>query len=117
MKTRTDAELNAIIHRWIKADEPPQPEILLLNTGDGRSYLKDERPPNYCGDLNAIQQAERHLITDETATDWVAHVVNIAHPALGWMNAGRITACNVVLNATARQRAEALVRVIEGGAK
>lgn len=104
MKTRTSEELNAIIHKWMKADEPPQPEILLLNTGDGRSYLKDERPPNYCGDLNAIHEAEGKLQIEKIwlMTAILAEVVDPGFP---------------IAYATALQRAEALVRVIKGGAK
>jgi hypothetical protein len=103
MKTRTDEELNAIIHKWMKADEPPQPEILLLNTGNGRSYLKDERPPNYCGDLNAVHEAENQIFELQQA--WENYVRHITDTCVEPADA---------LHATARQRADALARVIEG---
>lgn len=111
MKTRTNEELNAIIHKWMKAAEPPQPEILLLNIGDGRSYLKDERPPNYCGDLNAVHEVERKLKPSE-GWEYAELLVKMIRDQETIMPYYEQTW--LVANTTARQRAEALASVIEG---
>lgn len=68
--------------------------------------------PHFCNELQAIQLAERRLIEDDHVPSWVAYLVDIVIPDLGWANAGRISAANACLLATARQRAEALVKTL-----
>jgi hypothetical protein len=100
--TRTDEELNRIIHRWL-GFVPSEPLI------DGQIFTYGHRPDNswgeivitdYCSDLNAIHEAVKKL-PEGPYTWWSNHLMQIVGTHLKSVNAG------------ARERAEALVAVIE----
>lgn len=65
--------------------------------------------PNYCNDLNAMHEAEK-VLTHEQQIDYSRHIGKMVTSHLpasraAWMDYG-------LINATARQRAEAFLRTI-----
>lgn len=105
---RTDEELNRIIAEWM--GWKPQ-SVYTTQDHDGTDIVcKGGQPrPNYCRDLNACHEAENKWCEQDGPMD-----VNHPRYLLGH------TLYNVIVpyteqpfRATARQRAEALVRVIE----
>lgn len=115
--TRTDAELNRIIAEWVGwVYYMPTPEAIsrgypgypywMHNKYAGAGFTGELiHPPNYCTNLNAIHEAEKKL--NDSQIDQYKHRLQIAVT-----EKERISQCT-----TARQRAEALVAVIEGGTK
>jgi hypothetical protein len=67
--------------------------------------------PAYHSDLTAVHNLEMCCITDEDVPDWVAHLVDIVVPALGWDGTGRIRAAEACLRADAEQRVAALLKL------
>ena len=121
---RTDAELNRVIAGWMGLN-------LEDYTGHPDNPVKAEiAPPNYCTDLNAIQQAVMNLPDHDKyefkdgsiakssrcayVTFLMANYEGISIKDFEWSpmgpDAGYIFD---ISNTSARQRAEALVRVIE----
>lgn len=100
---RTDDELNAIIANWMpgcrpesgRFDEFPEPE-----------HWIDQEDHFFCEDLNACHEAEERLTDGQfDMFRWILWD-SVKQPTINaWFRAH--------LSATARQRAEALVRVIE----
>lgn len=60
--------------------------------------------PNYCGDLNAMHEAERVLKTWD-------HFVNY-HAWLGYCGGNKLVQLHECITATARERAEAFLRTL-----
>jgi len=107
---RTDGELNRIIAEWhgVVAEEGGDGFWYLflrdrkLGTGAGLSFDHAWAVfcPHYCTDLNAIHEAEKKLGNDKVIP-YVRFIGNLVESG------------TPLMFATARQRAEALVAVIE----
>lgn len=73
--------------------------------------------PDYCNDLNAMHEAEKHI------KDWPRYVKQVAKVIAGCPDATRAggtivnVAAAVLIHATARQRAEAFYRVMNTNTK
>lgn len=126
---RADTELNRIIAEWCGWKLIPSRDIYISGqlhavpeewespNGDYHDEL-----PNYCRDLNAVHEAELRL-DDKLSRRFDGHLLRL----LGFdkfivmfNDDGSSTEefaemCRLLRRATARQRAEALVRVIEEG--
>jgi len=136
---RTDDEINRIIAEWCGWKWEPHTYGTCLRDPSGaivnNNYAEVWRLPNYCRDLNAVRDAESKLSDDQqfqlirvlTGLDesfdrlhkidpkrfpkretWIEDYMH----RLGWDQVWAFC-----LQATARQRAEALVKVIEEGEK
>lgn len=96
----SDEEINQAIAEALgrKYHKPTEAE---LKRG---SYYQYE--PNYCGDLNAMNQSERCLPATERDVyqDWLARVVD--------RERRMATVTWLCINSTARQRAEAFLRTL-----
>lgn len=101
----TDTEINQTIAEYIGYKPLP-----ICTDMTGKPFDGWDEPPNYCGDLNAMHEAEKLLskfdkgdysyyLEDECGTD-------------GWkiMNSEDKFA---IINATAKQRAEAFLKIIK----
>jgi len=75
-------------------------------------------PPNYCEDLNAMAEAEKEFLKEQTATyygiKYCSYLTNLRNAATVLGPTGRVIAVNesLVVSATARQRAEAFLRTL-----
>lgn len=96
--TRTDKELNRIIAEWC-------PDV--VNRYYGPCGTND-----FCNDLNAIHEAEKKLGTDWEMDVWFGKLDEIVNKGLPKFK-NSIAGAIAVTQATARQRAEALVAIIE----
>lgn len=65
--------------------------------------------PNYCKDLNAMHRAEQFLATYPSA-EWNNYIMAL-HAVTGSNPDGKLTEIARIVNSSARQRAEAFVRV------
>lgn len=118
---RTDEELNRIIAGWAGTGSYVD-EVGLIQlpmATDGQSW---DFSPNYCRDLNAVHEAVMRLLNSkpgywDRAWFWGLHqLVTGIDSHDGWGEVDARSCCDTS-NATARQRAEALVRVIEESKK
>lgn len=103
---RTDQELNRIIAEWYRSDLPDS-GVSVAEFGESPPFY-----PSYCTDLNAIHEAEKKLTEVWQIEMWFVEldgIVNSGLPKFKTSFAAQIA----VTQATARQRAEALVAVIE----
>lgn len=116
---RSDAELNRIIAEWMGVTAIEEDDgfwylwLGNLRLGSGAGLSNDHAwvvfCPNYCIDLNAIHEAEQKL-TDNEHINFQWFLFESAYNGSNSQTAERMR-----VSATARQRAEALVKVIEGG--
>jgi hypothetical protein len=101
-----DEQINIAIAEacgWTEEDN----ESEICWTRDELTYcLHEDELPNYCNDLNAMHEAEK-MLTEKGVNMW-------------WEYVGFINRCNptpfgheTAVHATARQRAEAFMRVFE----
>ena len=100
---RTNEELNRIIAEWcgwIYVDG--WHHMLHPNPND--------EPPNYCTDLNAIHEAENKWCDTDLAYNKYSDTLFSAH----WENQIKLKKPWRWITATARERSEALVKMIEG---
>jgi hypothetical protein len=92
----TDKQINAAIAQFVNADERWMIE---------KDYCNGDIP-NYCTDLNAMHEAERHLGESSNMLDYTNELYDMACRAMKqngkWNPYG----------ATARQRAEAFLRTL-----
>lgn len=117
---RTDAELNRIIAEWCGWKLIPSRDIYISGqlqavpaeweSPNGDYY---DELPNCCTDLNAMHEAENKILEDaDTGYAYDCALNEVVQPLEdGLLNFMKLW------HATARQRAEALVRVIEEAAK
>lgn len=111
--TRTDLELNRIIAEWIGPDGYIQSFDMVE-----RKHYPTGKPKLFCTDLNSITEAVRKLGGDDQSLwyDTLAMELLKEHEAdadeMRWL-----TQWFVAVEATPRQRAEALVYVIESKMK
>ena len=108
--TRTDDELNRIIAEW--CGWKSFGKILLPGTpwsGVPPGEIKLREIPNYCRDLNAVHEAEKKL-SREQFVDYCAFKLRYSTCE------GCVEDYKMIV-ATSRQRAEALVKVIESTSK
>ncbi len=114
---KTNEELNCIIAKWVgykfqpeklPTHRDPDYEPAFWIDPDDRNTFDI---PRYCEDINAIHEAEKKL-TDYQKVKCYHKISDIigdcGEPTENFFN---------TYHATARQRAEALVAVIEGGTK
>ena len=121
---RTDEELNRIIAEWMGNPEPhwicircnqkvPSSHVTYEETHGIDSCLGSVtwiESPNYCRDLNAVHEAEKKVLGSSTGwCDFALALMNVLHAA----DMSELDGITCILQATARQRTEALVRVIE----
>lgn len=105
---RTDEELNAVILKWMGWEKQEYGWKQYDSTGLRIDKRPD--PPDYVHDLNEIHEAEKKLKNKWEAYDFMVNEKWMQHkPGDSW--------CGYVIHASARQRAEALVAVIEGEKK
>lgn len=67
-------------------------------------------PPRYCRDLNAINEAVKTFFKENNCSDYIDHLENICKTD-GW-TIMTIEERFKIINATARQRAEAFLKTI-----
>lgn len=60
-------------------------------------------PPDYCHDLNAMHEAEKLVV--QAGGTWTGYISSLHETSL-------VENCSMIWHATARQRAEALLRTI-----
>lgn len=121
---RSNDELNRIIAEWC-GWKPSEGEIAAAESWASITEPPewvDPKPPNYCADLNEVHEAELRL-DDKLSRRFDGHLLRL----LGFdkfivmfNDDGSSTEefaemCRLLRRATARQRAEALVLVIEEG--
>jgi len=116
--TRTDDELNKVIAEWCGWKWEPHASGICLRDPSGsivnNNYAEDWRLPNYCRDLNAVHEAENKL-PDSSQMRYARYLLGIStgcdeNMPCGFLNGATLW---VAVNATSRQRSEALVKVIE----
>jgi len=117
--TRSDEELNRIIAEWAKADEAHWKCTGCGEKVPGTHVTYEEHhgvdrcmapviwvsEPNYCRDLNACHEAEMRLNREQ--------LVDYCCFRLRYTTGEGMASDYKMICATARQRAEALVKVIE----
>lgn len=115
---RIDEELNRVIAEWCGWKFVPEHDVSFSTPAghvmpegwtdpEGEPY---SIPPNYCRDLNACHEAEGKLELQQSGQfAEVLKSVVLETTKLPWVDAGSFAH----IHATARQRAEAIVRVIE----
>ena len=118
--TRSSAELNHIIAEWMGWT----PGTVINFTNGEEHYPWPKNAPDYCGDLNAVHEACQKL-NESQREKWAALIVNAdcmtEEMAVRILSQAKITEWHETpmryafndLNASARQRAEALAKVIE----
>lgn len=111
--TRTDEELEAIIAQWCgwlpSIGDHASRNAWLDLTGEDWPLM----PPRYCRSLDAVHSAEKNLTPDQA---WLYNrTLSEIHGTAGGMGSGVVDEWD--WHSTARQRAEALVRVIEESKK
>ena len=120
---RTDAELNRIIAEWYGWKFIPSRDIYI--SGQVQAMPEEWESPNgdyhddipgYCVDLNAVHEAIR-TCNDSKSKRWVFWLDQILRQKLRDEGVHQWPDDFDRYNAQARQRAEALVRVIEEGGK
>lgn len=120
----TDTEINIAIAKacgWANCINPDQDEYHFLTTSELRSAMGrtvgrrlptalHEAIPNYCNDLNAMREAEQKM----WSIDWGLRHVFIYELAklIDPINGYRMREGIDLLDATARQRADALLNAI-----
>lgn len=110
---RTDAELNRIVVQWqIEGIIPYPGSGVMAYFPKGGGIFEAGRIPAYCTDLNACAEAEKKLLKDGKPS--IAYA-NFVWEIVGRDNGNPEWAYEACILATARQRTEALVRVIEEG--
>lgn len=110
--TRSDEELNRVIAEWCGWKFVPSRDIYICGQlqavpeewvdPGSESY---NAPPNYCRDLNACHEAEKRLNREQ--------LVDYCSFRLRYTTGEGMASDYKMICATARQRAEALVKVIE----
>ena len=118
IKDRSDEELNRTIAEWMGWKFVPERDVSFTTPAghampEGWTDPQGEPysiPPNYCRDLNACHEAEKQGLGSSTA--WVEFTLALIN-VLQADNMSEVDGITCTLQATARQRAEALVRVIE----
>jgi reverse gyrase len=108
---RTDDELNRIIAEWMGFKVSVD---LGLGLVCGARVLFPAKIPNYCGSLDAIDEAERKT-TDAQFQEYYELLYRRA--CASTPHDDNVKYKRMWISATARQRAEALVKVIEKGKK
>lgn len=114
---RTDDEMNRIIAKWV-GFEKQVPYETEDSDGSMINCLGGSPIPKYCSDLNAIRVAVTKLTGDDKSL-WYDYL-SLHLPKYPMADIHNIhqskwtTAWFVAVEASARQRAEALVKVIEG---
>ena len=112
-ETRTDDELNRIIAEWmgwrnfitlggVVNGWPETPPTVLVLKVPGPDPV-----PNYCRDLNAVHEAERALSNGTLSSVYDRFEIHLAEVC--FLEGHRRN----MIHSSARQRAEALVKVIE----
>jgi hypothetical protein len=102
----TDSEINKIIAEYIQW----KPAIIPRDM-TGKPFEGWDIPPDYCNDLNAMHEAEKFL---EGSHNWNKYTdilgkLCLYKPELH----GLRTFVNIIVSASARQRAEAFVKTID----
>jgi hypothetical protein len=101
---RTNEELNHIIAEWVRSKIPDS------GTSVAQFGPVESVDPRYCTDLNAMHEAEKKL----TGVLYCRRLLEVIYPELTGLIVGLHAGYGMdILRATARQRAEALVMVIE----
>lgn len=115
---RTDDELNKVIAEWCGWKWEPHASGICLRDPSGsivnNNYAEDWRLPNYCCDLNAVHEAEKK-VPDAKQMLYARHLLELStgcgdNMPCGFLNGATLW---VAVHSMPRQRAEALVRVIE----
>jgi hypothetical protein len=106
----TEQEINneiAKFHGWKREfngdHEDPEWYWIPPNNPDGNG-----NPPNYCGDLNLMREAERYLDDDQ----WLEYMLNLQHVLQRDPYRGKWIVCQDNMHSTAAQRAKAFVITI-----
>ena len=81
----------------------------LIGTVSGPWSMESSGPPNYCGDLNAMHEAEKDAFGSSKL--WDAFLFNLLD-AVGASGMNSLDGMTCLLRATARQRAEAFLRTV-----
>lgn len=116
-ETRTESELNRIIAEWcgwtnLRLSKKPYPSATAPWRGKRPGSSGYSWSPYYCRDLNALNTAIYSNYTEDIADFYAMRLWEIVNPDVS------LETCTSVellafCNANARDRAEALVRVIE----
>jgi len=118
--TMTDDQINIAIAenvlgwRQSKGMHPASKQILTVWTDNKSHFCHHRKPARFCNDLNAMHEAIMSLpsgVRDNSFTSQLAMVCGFkAHGSDAWseLHQGRCA----VINSTARQRAEALLKTI-----
>ena len=101
----TDSEINKIIAEYIQW----KPAIIFRDM-TGKPFEGWDIPPDYCRDLNAINEAVKTFFKENNCSDYIDHLENICKTD-GWTIMS-IEERFKIINATARQRAEAFLKTI-----
>ena len=108
----TDSEINIAIARacgWKDRPDPFYTDKLAWTHDEGATWVSTCDLPDYCHDLNAMHEAESYLLNDPTL--WGEYVRKVF-----WIQSespipAKDTMVGLSIHATARQRAEAFLRV------
>lgn len=106
---RTNEELNAVILKWMGWEK--QEFGWKQYDSTGLRIDKRQDPPDYVGDLDEMHDAEKKLIFSKRES----YIRNLRRILSAGLDDGLLVV--ELVFATARQRAEALVSVIEGEKK